>query len=96
MSDNQLAPVDLPVELMEGRMLLCAARPLQTARPREFEITPQSWCGIAILRTRMNRGNFPWLFPIGMADKHFNRKGAIQPIEFPSFSPVYRFRISPN
>jgi len=77
-------------------MLCCTARLLQSARPREFEITPQSWRGIAILRPRMHRGNFLWLFPIGMADKHFNRKGAIQPIEFPSFSPVYRFRISPN
>jgi hypothetical protein len=58
-------------------MLLCAACPMQSARPREFEITPQSWRGIAIQRTRMNRGHFLWLFPIGMADQHLNCEGAI-------------------
>ncbi len=58
-------------------MLLCVARPTQSARPREFEITSQSWRGIAVLRTRMNRGNLLWLFPIGMANKHLNCEGAI-------------------
>jgi hypothetical protein len=50
---------------------------MQFARPREFEVTLESWHGMAILRTRMNRGDFLWLFPIGMADKYLNCERAI-------------------